>query len=387
MEPLLSERLRHYPVVAILGPRQVGKTTLAKAMMSLPARQAVYVDLESSADLRKLEDAEQYLLQRKDALVIIDEVQRMPELFPILRSVIDEARTPGRFVLLGSASPTLLANSSESLAGRIAYCELHPLLHSEVMATHPFHRLWLRGGFPDMLDAENDHVSFEKREQFIQTYTERDLPMLGLRVSPAMMRNLLMMLAHLHGNLLNLSDLARSLGRDLAAVRHMIDFLEHAFLIRRLQPFYVNISKRLVKSPKLYIRDTGLLHTLLGIATAEDLDGHPGKGNSWEGFIIQQVVASLATGVTAYFYRTQDGSELDLVLVRGGRAVMGMEVKHSNAPSLKRGVTVAAQTLGDIPVLAITPSVDEDYALNATVTVTSFGRMWDHLAQMGLLAG
>jgi uncharacterized protein len=386
MEPLLSERLRHYPVVAILGPRQVGKTTLAKAIMSLSARQAVYLDLESSADLRKLEDAEQYLLQRKDALVIIDEVQRMPELFPILRSVIDEARTPGRFVLLGSASPTLLANSSESLAGRIAYCELHPLLHSEVMATHPFHRLWLRGGFPDMLDAENDHVSFEKREQFIQTYTERDLPMLGLRVSPAMMRNLLIMLAHLHGNLLNLSDLSRSLGRDLAAVRHMIDFLEHAFLVRRLQPFYVNISKRLVKSPKLYIRDTGLLHTLLGIATAEDLDGHPGKGNSWEGFIIQQVVASLATGVTAYFYRTQDGSELDLVLVRGGRAVIGMEVKHSNAPSLKRGVTVAAQTLGDIPVLAVTPSVDEDYALNATVTVTSFGRMWGHLAQMGLLA-
>jgi len=385
MEGRLVKRLEHFPVVTILGPRQVGKTTLAKDIMPLLGREAVYLDLESDADLRKLADAEQYLLQRKDNVIIIDEVQRMPELFPTLRSVIDAHRVPGRFVLLGSASPTLLAKSSESLAGRVSHSELHPLLWQEVREHHSFRKLWLRGGFPDMLNTEQDDISFEKREQFIQTYTERDLPLLGMRASPALLRNLLMMLAHLHGHLVNMSDISRSLGRDLASVRHMLDFLEHAFLIRRLQPYFVNISKRLVKSPKLYIRDTGLLHTMLGIATSEDLDGHPQKGNSWEGFVIQQVVAQLANGVTPYFYRTQDGSELDLLLVKGARPVLGIEVKHSNAPKPARGTTVAAKSLGNIPVLAVTPSVDEDYPLNELVTVTSFERMWGHLTAKTLV--
>lgn len=373
------------PAVALLGPRQVGKTTLARQLQKVIPKESVYLDLESPEDYQKLSNLENYLVQREDKLLIIDEVQRMPELFPVLRSVIDRKRENTRFMLLGSASPELLARSSETLAGRISYLEINPLVYSEVTGSHPFQQLWLRGGFPDMLMAPSDEVSFENRTDFIQTYLERELPLLGLSVSPLILRNLLRMLAHVHGNVINYSDFAKSLGIDINTVKRYLDYFEQSFLIRRLPPYYVNIPKRLVKSPKVYIRDSGLLHAVVGIEQAEDLDGYVKKGNSWEGFVIQQIIAQLKPSVHPCFYRTQDGTELDLVLVKGISPVLGIEIKYSNAPKITKGTTISSQDLGGIPVLVVTPTVAEDYELSTATKVTSFERLFGHLLQMKLI--
>lgn len=380
----ILERLDHLPAVALLGPRQVGKTTLAGQLRNKIQKESIYLDLESPEDYRKLSNLESYLVDRQDKLLIIDEVQRMPELFPVLRSVIDRRRENTRFMLLGSASPELLARSSETLAGRISYLEINPLVYPEVTGTYSFQQLWLRGGFPDMLMAPNDEISFENRTDFIQTYLERELPLLGLSVSPIVLRNLLRMLAHVHGNVVNYSDFAKSLGVHVNTVKGYFDYFEHSFIIRRLSPYFVNISKRLVKSPKVFIRDSGLLHAVVGIEQMEDLEGYIKKGNSWEGFVIQQIIAQLKPSVHSYFYRTQDGTELDLVLVKGIVPVVGIEIKYSNAPKITKGTTIASQDL-NLPVLVVTPNLSEDYQLNATTKVTSFGRLFDHLRQFKVL--
>ena len=380
------DRLNQLPALALLGSRQVGKTTLSRQIQEAVGKDSVYLDLESPSDLAKLADAEGYFLERQDKLIILDEVQRMPELFPILRSVIDRHRKlKCRFLLLGSASPELLAKSSETLAGRIAYLELNPLIFAEVLPSIDYRTLWLRGGYPDMLLAENDQVSFKNRLDFIQTYLERELPLLGLMTSPVLLRNLLRMLMGVHGNVLNYSDLSRSLGLDVNTIKRYIDFFEYSFIIRRLQPYFTNISKRVVKSPKLYFRDSGLLHAFAGISKAEDLEGFLQKGNSWEGFVIQDVIAKLKQEISPYFFRTQDGSELDLVLVKGTMPVLGIEVKYSNAPSPSKGNTIAAQDLGNIPVLIVTPSANEDFSIGPQKTVTSFGRLSIHLEKAGLI--
>jgi uncharacterized protein len=378
------ERLQHLPAVALLGPRQVGKTTLAKQLQSQLGQATLYLDLESPADLNRLADPEAYLLARPDRLIVIDEVQRMPELFPVLRSVIDRQRTNGRFLLLGSASPALLAQSSETLAGRVAYLEVHPFVYDEVAGHCSVEQLWVRGGLPPMLLAATDQASFANRVDFVQTYLERELPLLGLAAPPARLRALVRMLAHVHGGLLNYSDLARSLGVDQGTVKHHIDYLEHAFLVRRLPPYHANLGKRLVKSPKLYLRDTGLLHAVAGVENLEELEGYPGKGLSWEGLVVQQVAALARPSVELTFYRTQDGAELDLVLLKGASPVLGLEVKYASNPKLARGTTVAAQDLGGLPVLVVTPAAPEDYPLNAQTTVTSLGRLAAHLRQRGL---
>jgi len=379
------ERIENLPAVALLGPRQVGKTTLAKQLQKEIAKESIYLDLESQEDYNKLINIESYLLQRDDKLLIIDEVQRMLELFPVLRSVIDRNRSNTRFMLLGSASPELLAKSSETLAGRISYIEVNPFIYPEVSGSYSFQQLWLRGGFPTMLMTQSEEVSFANRLDFIQTYLERELPLLGLSVSPIMLRNLLRMISHVHGNIINYSDLSKSLGIDVNTVKRYLDFFENSFLIRRLQPYFVNISKRLVKSPKVYIRDSGLLHAVVGIENEEDLEGYIGKGNSWEGFVIQQIIAQLKPSVYPYYYRTQDGSELDLVLVKGLSPVLGIEIKYANAPKITKGTTVASQDLGTLPVLVVTPFATEDYELSPTTKVTDFKRLFTHLSQMKLI--
>jgi len=383
--PYIHQRLQTIPAVALVGSRQVGKTTLAKQVLRSSEREAIYIDLESPEDLNKLSMPERYLNERADRLLIIDEVQRMPELFALLRSVIDKNRSNGRFLLLGSASPKLLTGSSESLAGRISFFEVNPFGYSEVSGDYTMEMLWLRGGYPEMLMAVNDGVSYRNRLDLITTYLERELPFLGLSVSAVLLRKLLSMLAHIHGNLLNYTDLSRSLGLTLNTVKRYLDYFEDAYIIRRVDPWYANVSKRLVKSPKVYFRDTGLLHAVHGLVTMEDLEGFSLKGNSWEGFVIQQVIASLVPDCLTWFYRTQDGAEIDLVLTRGNQPVVGIEVKYSNNPRPNRGSTIAARDLGNIPLLLVTPSVTEDYQLDESKTVTSFSRLFLHLDRMGVL--
>lgn len=379
------KRLEQTPAIALLGSRQVGKTTLSKQIIDSSNQDAIYIDLESPEDLNKLTQPELYLNERSDKLIVFDEVQRFPELFPILRSVIDRNRINGRFVLLGSASPELMAKSSETLAGRIAYFDIEPFTFNEVENYQSWQKLWLRGGYPNALLSIDDSISFENRIDFIKNYLEIELPALGLRVSPITLRNLFKMLSQIHGNLINYSDLSRSLGIDVNTVKRYIDFFEYSFIIRRIQPYYLNISKRLVKSPKLYYRDSGILHALAGIQNGEDLESFALKGNSWEGFVIQNIIVNLKSNVSYYFYRTQDGTELDLVLVKGNKPVLGIEVKYSNTPKISKSITLASIDLGNIPVLIVTPSATEDYSLSENVQVTSFERMFSNLTIHKLL--
>lgn len=375
----VRQRMTQIPIVALTGSRQVGKTTLAKYLQSVSERETIYLDLESDEDLNKLSDAEHYLQTRHDKQIIIDEVQRMPDLFPVLRSVIDRDRSNGRFVLLGSASPELLVKSAETLAGRIAYIEVNPFVYPEVRDLVSWKQLWLRGGYPDFLLYGDDAASYANRTDFVRTYIERELPLLGLSGSAVgLSRNLLRMLAHVHGNLLNYSDLSRSLGAHINTVKTIIGYFENSFIVRLLQPWHLNVSKRIVKSPKAYIRDSGIFHAVAGIESAEELEGFNQKGNSWEGFVLQQVISVLKPNMECYFYRTQDGSELDLVLVKGARPVLGIEVKYTNAPSLNRGNTIAAEDLGGIPILIVTPSTAEDYDLKPGQHVTAFARLMQH---------
>lgn len=371
--------------MALLGPRQVGKTTSAKILRNLIPKESIYLDLESDEDLQKLAYPEQYLNERQEKLIIIAEIQRNPALFSLLRAVIDKNRSNGRFILLGSASPELLAKSSETLAGRIAYLEMHPLVYEEVKPLYSFDDLWLKGGFPNIFLQKDLSLSFEMKVQFIQTYLERELPILGLSASPILLKNLLRMIAHSQAKILNYSELAKALGIDINTVKRYLDYFENAFLIRRLQPYFHNSKKRLIKSPKIFIRDTGILHTLFNLENKEDLDGFIGKGNSWESFVIQQIIARLKPNVSPYFYRTQEGTEVDLLLVKGVEVVLGIEIKLSNAPTLSKGTYIASQDLGNIPIFVLTHSVSEDYSLKEPIKVTNFERIFAHLAAFKLI--
>lgn len=379
---ILEKKLSENPAVAILGPRQVGKTTLAKEFMT--NKEAVYLDLELPSDLARLADAESFLIARKDKLIVIDEVQRMPELFPVLRSIIDSDRKNGKFLLLGSASPNLLARSSETLAGRISFLELHPLHLTETHDLDSYRKLWLRGGFPAFYLANNDEQSLERRMDFLSTYVERELPLLGLDLAPRIVRNAIQMLTQLNGNLLNVSTLSKSLGLDQRKVKEMLDYFENAFLTRSLQPFFINISKRLVKSPKVFFRDTGILHAAAGVETSEELDGFLQRGASFEAFIIQQIIGVLKPTITPYFYRTHDGTELDLVLVKGTKPVLGIEIKTSNAPKITRGTTIASEDLGGIPVLIVTPSVETPYPRGMNQSVIGLHDLVESLEKHGV---
>jgi len=294
----IRERLLNIPGVIILGPRQCGKSTLAKAIIS-KIENAVYLDLERPSDINKLIDPEAFLSLNADKLICLDEIQRVPELFPILRSVIDENRRNGQFIILGSASPDLIRQSSETLAGRVSYFELTPFLFKEISehsSPNKLRKLWLRGGFPRSYLASDEKESFEWRLNFIRTFLERDIPQLGFRIPAKTLERFWKMCAHLHGQLLNSSKLGESLGVSHHTVRSYSDLLEQTFVLRVLRPYESNLKKRLIKSPKIYIRDTGLLHALLDIESHNELLGHPVYGASWEGFVIENILSFYQTG-------------------------------------------------------------------------------------------
>lgn len=348
LQKTLQQTLLRQPAVVLLGPRQVGKTTLAHQISE--GKKSIYIDLESPEDLQKLTDPLLYLRRYESYLVILDEIQRVPDLFLSLRGLIDERRRQGNpvghFLLLGSASLDLLKQSSESLAGRIAQLELTPFTMLETSKNdHDLMNLWLKGGFPNSFLEENNLFSFDWRRDFIKSYLERDIPQLGPRIPSETLRRFWTMLAHVQGTLLNASQLAMSLGVSVQTVTRYIDLLVDLLLVRRLQPFHVNIGKRLVKSPKVYIRDSGLLHTLLGIKDLETLQSHPIVGASFESFVVENCLNCAPSGTNAYFYRTSSGGEIDLLLELPDQSLWAIEIKRSLSPKLQKGFYYALEDL------------------------------------------
>ena len=342
----LYKAIERNPAVGLLGPRQVGKTTLALAISE--TRPSVYLDLEDTAARAKLEDAKSYLQGHSDKLVIIDEVHRAPEIFRTLRGLIDQGRRQGRtgaqFLLLGSASIDLLKQSGESLAGRISYMELTPFTAVEVPGDD-MSRLWVRGGFPSSFLSADDDGSLRWREDFVRTYLERDVPQFGSRIPAETLRRFWTMLAHNQAGLLNAAALAEGLGIDGKSVARYLDLLVDLLLVRRLPAWHRNVGKRLVKSPKVFIRDSGLAHALLRIGDRDQLLGHPVVGGSWEGFVIESLTAAAPRGTEANFYRSSNGNEIDLILTLPGGALWAIEIKRSSSPKVERGFHLACADL------------------------------------------
>jgi predicted AAA+ superfamily ATPase len=332
--------LEEFPAVGILGPRQVGKTTLAVEIAKSFNPEPIYLDLENPTDQVKLSEPDSYFELHKGKLIILDEIQRVPELFKILRGVIDRRRREGhrteQFLMLGSASLELLKQSSETLAGRVAYKELSGVTASEIKKTEQ-DRLWLRGGFPDSFLAKNDETSLRWRLNFISTYLEREVPQFGPRIPAVTLRRLWTMLAHNQGEQINFAKFGASLDVAAPTARRYIELLEDLLLIRTLRPWSGNIGKRLVKSPKVYIRDSGLTHALLNLTTQDDVLGHPVIGSSWEGFVIENLLSVLPIGATPWFYRTAAGAEIDLIIELGGKKKYAIEIKRSMTPALSKG--------------------------------------------------
>ncbi|WP_429811521.1 ATP-binding protein [Ensifer sp. B1-9] len=342
--------------VALIGPRQVGKTTLALAIAK--QRASIYLDLESEADRAKLSEPELYLEQHMDKLVILDEVHRLPNLFQNLRGLIDRGRRSGRrsgqYLLLGSASIDLLKQTGETLAGRIAYLEMHPIDGLEVPETD-INALWVRGGFPDSFLAASDRASHRWRQDFIRTYLERDIPQFGPRIPAETLRRFWTMLAHHQSSLLNAADFARALGVDGKTIANYLDLLVDLLLVRRLEPWHSNVGKRLVKSPRIYVRDSGIAHTLLGLTNQEQVLGHPVAGASWEGFVIETLSGVVPYGTQMNFYRTAAGAEIDLLITPAGRRPWAIEIKRSLTPKLEKGFYLACEAIDPERRLVIYP--------------------------------
>ena len=349
LRPAVAGMLRRHPAVGLLGPRQAGKTTLALQIAA--GRPHLYLDLEAAPDRARIEEAQDYLSRHEDKLVILDEIQRAPGLFQALRGLIDtgrrRGRRTGRFLILGSASLELLRQSAESLAGRIVYAELGPLDALEIGGAHRgLDRLWLRGGFPDSFLARGSAASLEWRQGFVRTYLERDIPQLGPRIPAETLRRFWTMLAHAQGATLNAARLASGLGVSGQTILRYLDLLADLLLVRRLEPWSANLGKRLVRSPKIYIRDSGIAHALLGIGELETLLAHPVAGPSWEGFVIENLIGAAPQGTQAAFYRTAAGAEIDLVLAPTPGRLWAIEVKRSLAPKAERGFHQACADLG-----------------------------------------
>jgi predicted AAA+ superfamily ATPase len=379
MNPRLAQQklialLAQFPAVVLLGPRQAGKTTLALAEMDR-REEALYLDLELPSAQRQMDDPEAFLLAHTRRQVILDEVQRMQELFAVLRGVIDIRRrageTAGQFLLLGSASGVLLQQASESLAGRVAQLELTPFQAREVLpadaAAADLNVLWVRGGFPLSWLATDDAASLRWRDAFIATYLERDIPALGPRIPATTLRRLWTMLAHNQGGLLNQSQLAASLAVSGQTVARYIDLLGDLMLVRRLPAWHGNVGKRLVRAAKVYVRDSGITHALLGLASLESVLAHPVAGTSWEGFVIEQLIAS-APDAEASFYRTSHGAEADLVLAFRSGETWVVEIKRSSAPAVSKGFHLAAKDVGATKKLLVAP-VANSYPMSDGIEV------------------
>jgi len=350
IQSFLEDRLRHMPGVVLLGPRQVGKTTLARHIAAQRGGKPIYLDLERAVDRRQLEDADAFLRAQGNKLVIIDEIHRAPGLFESLRGIIDDRRAAGdragHFLLLGSAALDLMRQASETLAGRVAYVELTPLDALEIpRGLDELNRLWVRGGFPDSTLAPNDPESLNWRRAFVRSYLERDVPMFAPRLPAETVGRLWTMLAHGQGCPLNQSQLASSLSVSPPAIGRYVDLLVDLLLVRRLRPWSGNVGKRLVKAPKTYIRDSGLAHALLELETLNQVLGHPAAGPSWEGFVIENLIAAAGDRRIPFYYRTEDGAEIDLLFERGGTVEMAIEIKRSSAPVPSKGFHFARETL------------------------------------------
>jgi len=380
----LRQLLSEFPAVAILGPRQVGKTTLALELVH-DQPSALYLDLESPADAAKLADPTAYFDAHADRLVVIDEVQRAPALFAALRGVIDRRRRAGRrtgqFLLLGSATGALLAQSAESLAGRIAYVELQPLTTVEVPVEQA-QRLWVRGGFPDAFVAATDEASLRWRQQFIATYLERDIPQLGPRIPAETLRRLWTMLAHEQGQLVNAAKLAASLAVSGQTVARYLDLLGDLMFVRRLRPWAANEGKRLVRTPKVYVRDSGIAHALLGLKDFDDVIGHPVVGGSWEGWVIENLLAVAPPATQAFFYRSSAGAEIDLVLELPKRQRWAIEIKRSSAPTVSRGFHIAADDLA-ATARHVVHLGNESFALAHGVRATTLADLQKAVIELG----
>lgn len=353
-ENQLAQALSWSPAVAILGARQVGKTTLARHLAAQHP-DALYLDLEQAQARAQLEEPSLFFAAHRHRLIVLDEIQNTPELFSVLRGEIDADRRPGRFLILGSASFKLL-QQSQSLAGRLALIDMAPLLLPEVMTCfEDMQTLWLRGGFPGSYMAANDAASWQWRDAFVRHFLNTDLPAaVGIALDPEQMRRFWRMVAHLHGQLFNASAVAASLGVSQPTAARYLDHLIQTLMLRRLEPYHANVGKRLVKSPKVYVRDTGLLHYLLNIRSQDDLSGHPATGASWEGFVIEQICNQVPTGAMVSFYRTAAGAELDL-LVEVGSKKIAFEVKFSNAPKVTKGFWQACEDVGVNAAYVVSP--------------------------------
>ena len=373
----VRESFAVHPVVALTGPRQCGKTTLARAIAG-DAAESTYFDLEAAVDRRRLDTPEQ-TLGRLSGLVIIDEVQRLPALFETVRVLVDRPENGARYLLLGSASPALVKGVSESLAGRVGLVDLGGFDLREV-AADPWRTLWLRGAFPRSYLAPDARGSALWRESFVRTFLERDIPQFGITIPVETLRRFWTMIAHYHGQVWNAAELARSLGASERTARGYLDILAGAFMVRTLPPWFENLKKRQVKAPKVYVRDTGLLHTLLDVVRESDLAGHPKVGASFEGFAIEQLLAAFETG-NAYFWATHGGAEIDLLITRGGKRY-GFECKLSDAPGTTRSMRVALDDLG-LEHLWIVYSGDEAYSLDERISVLPVAGIPELAASLG----
>jgi len=375
----LRDLLTQFPIVAVIGARQVGKTTLAAAFAAKFGDEVTRFDLENPRHLYRLEDP-MFALESLRGLVVLDEIQLRPELFPVLRVLADRDGPPARFLVLGSASPHLLRQSSESLAGRIAYHELGGLSLDEAGTEH-LDALWLRGGFPLSYLAASEETSGRWREQFIRTYLERDLSELGIQLPATTMRRFWTMLAHYHGELWNGSELARAFGVSQKTVRGYLDTLCSTFMAKRLEPWHENVAKRQVKSPKVYLADSGILHTLLGLESREDLLGHPKVGASWEGFGIGEVVAFLgARPEDCFFWKLHSGAELDL-LIRRGNLRRGFELKLTSSPRVTSSMRSALDEL-DLEELVVIHAGGESYPLAPRIRAVALSRLMEDVAPL-----